>query len=594
MSAAGSGGIPSRSDRRRSLDGKVPALTTVTAKPCIAIELDGRQAVADEGKPPGPLCRVESFHRPFPEQAALRIKGKRERIRSLDGLLRARGPDRLLSSQEFTVALPFGMHGDHKIVGLAKPGGHGGCEPGFHLDMDQRITGDEARDQRRDDQGPIIVHDAEPDNALNRALAQPADRLVVQRQDATRIAEQALAGGAQIYIRLGAVKQLRLKSIFQSLDLHAHGGLCPVEHRGRAREGTLVGHRNKCFQEIRIQDGRAHNEPLFLVSHEFDFLIRGCLLPCATRNNKDERMGEVWGVLAAVLSSGLGGTSIGATRYLAGAIDPLAIGSFRFGIGFLLLLPVTVLQRGNWPAWRDWPGIACLGLLFFALFPILFNASLIFTTAARGALALSTLPLLTMVVGAAFGTEPLTARKTIGVMVAIFGVAVALVTGLTAAPPGAWCGDLMMIAAAFCMALYNIWSKPFIRRSGPLPFTTVSMGIGALCLLLIAWLRGSFVPVAGFGAPQWLAAAYLGAFGSALTFFLWAFALERTTPTRVAISVTVNPITASLVGAALLGEPLGWHLASGIMTVFAGIWIATTDGASGMNARAERTSSEGV
>ena len=50
-------------------------------------------------------------------------------------------------------------------------------------------------------------------------------------------------------------------------------------------------------------------------------------------------MSETWGVLAAALSSGLGGTSIGATRYLVNAVDPLAIGSFRFGIGFLFLLP---------------------------------------------------------------------------------------------------------------------------------------------------------------------------------------------------------------------------------------------------------------
>jgi len=112
-------------------------------------------------------------------------------------------------------------------------------------------------------------------------------------------------------------------------------------------------------------------------------------------------MGEIWGVLAAVLSSAIGGTSIGATRFLVGAIDPLAIGAFRFGIGVLLLLPLALLHRGSWPPRRDWPGVAGLGLLFFAAFPILFNASLIFTTAARGALALSTLPLLTMLVGAA-------------------------------------------------------------------------------------------------------------------------------------------------------------------------------------------------
>src|SRR5215218_8005539 len=161
-------------------------------------------------------------------------------------------------------------------------------------------------------------------------------------------------------------------------------------------------------------------------------------------------MGEIWGVLAAVLSSALGGTSIGATRYLVSAIDPLAIGSFRFGIGFILLLPVALWQGGRWPVRRDWPAMAGLGVLFFAAFPIFFNASLIFTTAARGALALSTLPLLTMVIGAALGSEALTARKSLGVVIAMLGVALALLSGLTAAPPGAWRGDLLMVAAALC------------------------------------------------------------------------------------------------------------------------------------------------
>jgi drug/metabolite transporter (DMT)-like permease len=287
------------------------------------------------------------------------------------------------------------------------------------------------------------------------------------------------------------------------------------------------------------------------------------------------RLGELTGMLAAVLSSAFGGSSIGATRYLAGAADPLAIGSFRFGIGVLLLAPLATLGGGRWPERRDWLGVAGLGLLFFALFPLLFNASLIYTTAARGALALSTLPLLTMAVGAALGVEALTWRKTIGVLIAMLGVAFALVSGFGAAPPGAWRGDLFMVAAALCMALYGVWSKPFIRRSGPIPFTIVAMGVGAACLIAIAWARGSFAAVASFGAPQWSAALYLGTFGGALTFFLWAFALKHTTPTRVGISVCVNPIVASLVGAFLLGEPLRLSLGAGIVAVFIGIALAS-------------------
>ncbi len=102
------------------------------------------------------------------------------------------------------------------------------------------------------------------------------------------------------------------------------------------------------------------------------------------------------------------------------------------------------------------------------------------------------------------------------------------------------------------------------------------MAVGALCLIMVSWMRGGFASVATFGIPQWLAIAYLGIFGSAVTFFLWAFALGRTTPTRVAISVTVNPVTASLVGVVILREPIGWNLVVGLTTVVLGIWIATT------------------
>ena len=57
------------------------------------------------------------------------------------------------------------------------------------------------------------------------------------------------------------------------------------------------------------------------------------------------------------------------------------------------------------------------------------------------------------------------------------------------------------------------------------------------------------------------------------------FALERTTPTRTAITMTINPVFASAVGAFTLGEPIGINLVVGLVAVFAGIWIATSESA---------------
>ncbi|MGJ7606426.1 DMT family transporter [Variovorax sp. LT1R20] len=282
------------------------------------------------------------------------------------------------------------------------------------------------------------------------------------------------------------------------------------------------------------------------------------------------------GLFAAVLSSAMGGAAVGATRFVAGAIDPLALGSLRFGIGFALLLPLAMFRRQNWPRRQAVPKVVGLGLLFFGAFPALFNLSLHFTTAARGALALSTLPLLTMAIAALLGVEPLTARKSVGVLTAMGGVGMALISGLSAAPPGAWRGDLTMLGAALCMAFYSVWSRPVIRETGPMPFTLVAMGSGALCLIAISAWRGGYAPMAQFGDVQWMSIAYLGVFGGAVGFFLWSYALARTTPTLVALSVTVNPIAAAFAGWALMDEPVRWSLVVGLVMVFAGIAISST------------------
>lgn len=288
-------------------------------------------------------------------------------------------------------------------------------------------------------------------------------------------------------------------------------------------------------------------------------------------------MSEWFGVLIAVISSSLGGTAAAVTRYLVGNADPITLAILRWGIGLLCLLPTALFLRVRWPQRSDWTSVAALGVCFFGLFFVLYNIAVSYTTAARASLALSTLPLQTMVVGALLGIEPLTKRKTIGVCVAIFGVFAALASGLAAAPAGAWRGELIMTGAVLCMAFYNVWSRPFIQRSSALGFLTVGMGAGAVALITVGLLTARISVLSTFGAPQWIAGVYLGVGGGALAFILWVLALERATPTRVANTMTVNPIAAGLLATQLVGEPITINLIVGLIAVFAGIWTATTE-----------------
>lgn len=285
---------------------------------------------------------------------------------------------------------------------------------------------------------------------------------------------------------------------------------------------------------------------------------------------------ESAGILAAIASSAFGGMAAAVTRYLIGATDPVMVAVFRFGVGFLLLLPIALYLRIRWPRGRDWLGVAALGVMFYGVFFVVYAESLVYTSAARGSLAVSTLPVLTMVVAAALGRERLTARKTLGVLTAMGGVAIALAAGLADAPPDAWRGDLIMLGGMLSMALYNVLSRPLMARSSALGYAAAGMAFGAGMNALVAWHAGGFEALSSFGAAQWAGALYLGIFAGGIGFFLWIYALERATPTRVANTITVSPIAAALLASVLMDEPLGWSLGLGIAAVAAGIWIAST------------------
>src|ERR1700756_1043688 len=128
---------------------------------------------------------------------------------------------------------------------------------------------------------------------------------------------------------------------------------------------------------------------------------------------REAQLGDGFGVVIAIVSSSLGGTAAAVTRYLVGNADPLTLAILRWGIGFFCVFPIALISRVRWPPRADWPGVAALGLAFFGLFFILYNIAVGYTTAARASLALATLPLHTMVVGALLRVEPLTTRKTV-------------------------------------------------------------------------------------------------------------------------------------------------------------------------------------
>jgi drug/metabolite transporter (DMT)-like permease len=78
----------------------------------------------------------------------------------------------------------------------------------------------------------------------------------------------------------------------------------------------------------------------------------------------------------------------------------------------------------------------------------------------------------------------------------------------------------------------------------------------------------STVPVAG-----WLALGYLIVFATALGQQAWLWGVQGVGPARAGVFINLIPVSALLLSAVILGEPIGMKEVAGIALILAGVWL---------------------
>jgi drug/metabolite transporter (DMT)-like permease len=275
--------------------------------------------------------------------------------------------------------------------------------------------------------------------------------------------------------------------------------------------------------------------------------------------------------LAAVAAAVLGGSAVVATRFAVPESDALSLATARHAGAGLIMVLVAATQRRLRFERLDLLTIIGLGILQFGLFGWCFTAALKYVPAARGALVLSTMPVLTLAIAVIAGRERPTLGKIAGAAIAALGVFVALGERAAAAGPEVWKGDVLMFAAALLGSLYNVLSSLSLKRYRALAVIAVQIPSGTVALLVALALGGDFSGLVAFSAAGWIAVVYLMTVAGAFCFYLWIWALEHTAPSRVAIAVTANPVASTILGALILAEPVTWRIFVGLVGVIAGI-----------------------
>ncbi|HEY5922771.1 MAG TPA: DMT family transporter [Kofleriaceae bacterium] len=246
-------------------------------------------------------------------------------------------------------------------------------------------------------------------------------------------------------------------------------------------------------------------------------------------------------VLAAYLACSLiWGTTWFAIRECIGkdAYPTLAALALRFGIAFLILLPIAIRAR-PWPRGVAWLYLVLAGVLDAAAYTLVYLGEERIS-GGLAAVVYGTQPLILALLLQVFRIEKLSSRHILGALISLAGVGVLFLDRLDVSTEQA-IGIVLVIGSVLMATGYSMVMKR--QTTGGLIATTVFIGVTAAVVGVVALVAREPMPWPPPLVPT-IALLYLAVVGSVIAFLLYFWLLDRTSLVVTSTLVFVFPLVA--------------------------------------------------
>lgn len=283
------------------------------------------------------------------------------------------------------------------------------------------------------------------------------------------------------------------------------------------------------------------------------------------------RRTELLAAGAAAVTVVLWASAFVSIRSAGAAYSPGALALGRLLAGAVVLVALCLLRREGLPPRAAWRGIALSGLLWFGFYMVVLNWGEQRVDAGTAALVVNTGPILIALLGSRLLGDPMPPRLLAGMAVSFAG-AVAVGLSMSGQGGSSIVGVVLCLLAAVGYAAGVVAQKPALGRASALQVTTFGCLIGAVVCLPFA---GQLVhEMADAPASATLNMLYLGVFPTALAFTTWAFALARTTASRMGATTYAVPALVVAMSWLFLGEVPGMVTLAGGALCLAGVAVS--------------------
>ena len=286
------------------------------------------------------------------------------------------------------------------------------------------------------------------------------------------------------------------------------------------------------------------------------------------------------GHLAAITANIFFGLNISVAKALFSSswMTPIGLTITRMSFGFAMFWIISFFRPREKIAKKDLLVIAAGSFLGLAFSQITFTAALLYTTPVIISLIAALSPIIVLLLSALFLKDPLSYKKTIGVVVGISGALLIVIRNNAGgiSVDSVW-GTLLAFISVTSYASYLVIIRKTAARYSPV---TMMKWMYLFSLILLAPFGFPELPkqrifTSGTSLLPWLELGYVLLFSTILAFFLTPVALKRIKATTVSMYINLQPLVASTAAIAIGQDFFSWDKPLALILIVAGVFLVT-------------------
>ncbi|XEC92929.1 DMT family transporter [Paenibacillus tarimensis] len=282
--------------------------------------------------------------------------------------------------------------------------------------------------------------------------------------------------------------------------------------------------------------------------------------------------------LLLVIATCIWGGNFVAGKELVSYIPPLTLAALRWSIALVCLLPFFGKEcwKLRMEIMRYWKMTVFLSVTGVAGFNTLTYIAVQYTGSINASLMNSATPILVILLTWLMMKEKIPWPAIPGVVVSMAGVYLIIGRGDLNALTGYSFnqGDLWMLLAILCWALYSVGMKRAAGKIQASPFLLAQIAVSLLLLIPLSAMELIIVSTKIVWSPPVAAGVlYIGFFASIIAFLSWNRAIELAGPERCAGFLNLIPLFSAIFATAFTAETIRFYHLAGALLILTGVYF---------------------